>query len=272
MNSAISEDSRRRLREQLSQVLPAQIANDLAEHHIVVTYARGSLLFTQGSPADLVFWVLSGLVKVYCPMPDGDRTFVRLCGSGEPLGYVDCVDSNGRRSQAFEAQAVTKCTVALFTRDQITKVLEKLEKVTLIHLLEQLNTAWSSAACRSASFLGFSFRQRLEVTLKDLATRFGVEDQRGLLLPMKLSHANLAEMIAGSRPMVTRLIARMTGEHSLHCDGKQRIVPSDAVRNGAGKANGTKSMVAQLRGNSTRANGFSSAGATNGFGPLEHRH
>jgi hypothetical protein len=98
-------------------------------------------------------------------------------------------------------------------------------------LLEQMNTVWSSVAYRFATFLGLSFRQRLELTLKDLASRFGVQDKRGILLPMKLSHAELAKMIVGSRPMVTRLIGEMIAERSLYRDGKQYIVPSAAVKN-----------------------------------------
>src|SRR5260221_8873712 len=119
-------------------------------------------------------------------------------------------------------------------------MLEKLDQPTLLRLMAELNPAWSSIAFWFAEILGYSFRQRLDATLKDLAARFGVEDKRGTLLPMKLSHGDLAEMINGSRPMVTKLISEMIEEHSLDRDGKRYIVLNPMLKNGSanGAANG----------------------------------
>jgi hypothetical protein len=38
-----------------------------------VTLARHDSIFLQGSTSDVLYWVLSGLAKVYCPMPYGTR-------------------------------------------------------------------------------------------------------------------------------------------------------------------------------------------------------
>jgi len=237
MNSTmIREDAQHRLYSQLVQFLPKELVDELIRHHTSVTYAKDSIIFLQGSPADLMFWIMSGLVKLYCPVSDGNRTLVRISGPGDVLGYADFIDVDNRHLQAFEAQALTKCTVALFTREHAVTMLQKLDQPTLLRLIVQLNTAWSSVALWFAETLAYSFRQRLQATLKDLATRFGVEDKRGMLLPMKLSHGDLAEMINGSRPMVTRLIREMIEEHSLCRDGKRYIVQDAVLKKGSEKA------------------------------------
>ncbi len=83
MNSAtIREDAQHRLHSQLLQFLPKELADELIRHHTSVTYHKDSIIFLQGSPADLMFWIMSGLVKLYCPRPDGNRTLVKLCGPG----------------------------------------------------------------------------------------------------------------------------------------------------------------------------------------------
>src|SRR5260370_3694870 len=116
MNSAtIREDAQHRLHSQLLRFLPKELADEVLRHHAAVTYAKDSIIFLQGSPADLMFWIMSGLVKLYCPRPDGNRTLVRLCGPGDVLGYADLIDTDHRHLQAFEAQTLTKCTIALFT-------------------------------------------------------------------------------------------------------------------------------------------------------------
>jgi hypothetical protein len=70
------------------------------------------------------------------------------------------------------------------------------------------------------------FRERLEAVLMELGAKFGVRDTRGVLLMPELAHADLADMIGSSRPMVSRLIAEMTEEGLLLRQGKQFILLS----------------------------------------------
>jgi CRP-like cAMP-binding protein len=237
MNSTItSNDAQDRLLSQLEQFLPEELADELIRHHTSVIYAKDAIIFRQGSSANFVFWTVSGLVKLYRPISDGDRTLVRLCGPGDVLGYADFIDADNRHLQAFEAQASTKCTIALFTREHAFRILGRLDQPTLLRLIVKANTAWSSVACSLAETLGCSFRDRLDVTLRNLATRFGVEDKRGMLLPMRLSHSDLAEMIACSRPMVTRMINEMIEEQLLERAGQLYIVRNGVHKNAANAA------------------------------------
>jgi CRP-like cAMP-binding protein len=225
MTAQIPEVLQRRLDAFITDSgLPREIVDELISHHTVVSYPKGSTLFLQGAPADMLFWVFSGMVEVFCPQSDGSRVLVRLCGAGEILGHVDFIDHKRRRAQVFEAFARTKCEVALLTRDHIFKLLKTLEPDKLIGLIEYLNTMWSSVASSWATFIGLDYRQRLEVVLADLASRFGVEDSRGTVLITELLHAKLAEMIGSSRPMITRLISDMVDQGVLARRGKQYIL------------------------------------------------
>jgi hypothetical protein len=161
--------------------------------------------------------------------------------------------------QPFEAQALTKCTVAMFSRDTIMRMIEKLDQPTLIRLTDHFNRSWSLIAHRLVTFLGSSFRQRLELTLKDLASRFGVEDERGFLLTLKLSHMDLAEMIGSSRPMATVLIGEMVADGSLYRQGHQYLVPRAAM--GIGRANENQAMLRSTAALGGRASQSSIRGA-----------
>jgi CRP-like cAMP-binding protein len=52
-------------------------------------YAPGEIIFGQGSPADIPFWVIKGIVKETCPGPNGSRIIVRLAAAGDILGIAD---------------------------------------------------------------------------------------------------------------------------------------------------------------------------------------
>ena len=69
-----------------------------------------------------------------------------------------------------------------------------------------------------------SFKERLELVFKELARKFGVHDSRGILLTPELAHADFADMIGSSRPMVTRLMANMTKQGLLLRQGKRFIL------------------------------------------------
>jgi CRP/FNR family transcriptional regulator, cyclic AMP receptor protein len=247
MNSTeVANEAKVRLEAQLLDFqIPPKFIEDIIDHHTLVNYNKGAVLFLQGSPADLLFWVVTGLVKVYCPRPNGNRILVKLAGPGDIVGHIDYLDPRGRHAQVFEVEALTKCSVALFTREHVLKLLRSLDHASLLELIERLNTAWSSMAKWFGTFLGMSFRERLELTFRELGVKFGVSDTRGVLLMPELSHADFADMIGSSRPMVSRLIAEMTEEKLLSRQGKQFVLHGPLVSEKAEKpdlqsANGSR--------------------------------
>ena len=205
--------------------LTADFADEIIGQCTFLNYDKGSMLFIQRSPADLVFYVFAGLVKIYCPRSDGTRILMNLAGPGDLIGYADFMDSRGRRAQVFEAEALVKTSVALFTRDHLLKLLQTLDHESRSILIQRVNTAWSSIAHRFGRFLSMTFKERLEFVLKELSEKFGVRDSRGILLRPELTQSDFAEMIGSSRPMVSRLFAEMMKDGVLRRQGKHLILP-----------------------------------------------
>ena len=219
-----ASEFRSRLEQMLQSCgLPTEVAAEIEDRLTPVTYEKGAIIFLRGGPCDLVFWLLKGFVKLYLPHEDGNRTLVDLARPGDLLGFVNDKDSKGRR-HILEAQASTKCSVGLLTRDQIAPILNKLDNLRMIDLLEQLNVAWSTRFERYVWFVGSPFRIRLEMVLNDLAARFGINDKRGTLLAPELSHEDLAEMIGSCRPMVSKLIGDLIREGLLARGEKRHLI------------------------------------------------
>ncbi len=204
--------------------VPPEFLNSIMERRSPVTFAKGEAIFTRGSAGDVAYWILSGLVKVYYPLEDGSRVIVHVAGAGDFIGVADAIGTNKRRVQAFEAEGMTKVCLAIFTRDHVVSMLKTMPPTALVELLEDVNTTWSELFSRSAKFLGLSFRDRLLWVFEHLANRYGVRDARGVLLTLDLSHDDLAEMIASSRPMVSRLIAEFMEQGELDRQGRRYIL------------------------------------------------
>lgn len=216
---------RARLAQRLAE---AGLAEDVIEailaRHTLVRYPKGARLFAPGAPADVIFVVLGGLVKIYCGERPYARVAIALAGPGDLIGHADCTDPRGGGAQLFGAVALSGATVALVTREHLQRVLRGLDAGTLIALGELVNSLWAAALHRCARFLGMPLRARLEAVFAELAQRFGVPDARGAILPLQLSQEGLAEMIGGSRPMVSKLLVEMAREGSLARHGRQYIV------------------------------------------------
>ena len=224
-NGAVCEEGYARLRGNLGRWhVPSAITDDLVDHRNAVSYPRGAMVFLEGSPGDLFGCVLAGYVKVYCNTANGARVLARLSGPGDIIGYADAEDGKGRRSKIFETQALTKCSIALFTRERAVRLLRSLESDQAIELYQTLNSFWSLTLHWWTGFLGLPFQQRLEVVLSDLGQRVGVHDNRGTLIIPELSQADLAEMIASSRPLVSRLLNEMEERGLVQRCGKQYLL------------------------------------------------
>jgi CRP/FNR family transcriptional regulator, cyclic AMP receptor protein len=219
------EQAFRTLRNNMSGLnLPSDTVDELIEGQMAVSFEKGAMLFCEGNTDGMMACILTGYVSIYCPVGDGNRTLVRLAGPGEIIGYPDYLDQNGRHARMFEAQVATKCTVSLFSRDQILRMLAKLPADQLVSMLTALNTFWSENLRFFASLLNLPLLERLKLVLGDLGKRAAVTDSEGTILIPELGHEHLAEMIGCSRPMVSRMIAELVDAGLLARRGKQYVL------------------------------------------------
>jgi CRP/FNR family transcriptional regulator, cyclic AMP receptor protein len=207
-----------------SYSIPPSLTAEILERQIPVNFEKCAMVFSEGSTDDLLACLLSGYVKVYCPISDGGRTLMRLATPGELIGYAEYLDERGKRARMFEAVCSSKCTVALISRDRVARLLNELSPDSLIGILESLNRFWSFRVRWFATLLSLPFCARLEIVLADLAARAGVKDSRGTILLPELAHEDLAEMIGCSRPMVSRIVGEMTEQDLIARNGKNYVL------------------------------------------------
>jgi CRP-like cAMP-binding protein len=240
--------------------VPCELIDEVVDLQQGISFERGALVFCEGTSDGLLACVISGFVKVYCPVGDGIRTLVRLAVPADVIGYQNYLDGRDRCARLFEAQASSKCNVALFSRDRIIRSLEKLPPKNLVHLIERMNTYWSQELQWFATLLSLPFSERLELVMSDLALRAGVKDSEGTVLIPVLGHEDFAEMIGCSRPMVSRLVSDMIDARLIARRGKNYVLLSkwdfdclqslDRSTRARNQSNVNRALVAEHRINS----------------------
>lgn len=204
--------------------VPDKLIREILEYHSDLRYEPGATIFSQGAPADIILWVVKGLVKESCSCRGGNRILVRLATAGDVIGCADQVNEKGQWVRRFEAEAVTKCVVAMVTRQRVRELFMSLPPAVLLDVSERMNAAWAGWVHYYAALMGMSFRERLELVLGQLGRKFGAPDDDGIALTFEPAHGDLAEMIGSSRPMVSRLMADLIKQGEISRRGRLYIL------------------------------------------------
>jgi CRP/FNR family transcriptional regulator, cyclic AMP receptor protein len=203
--------------------LPDEFIQQLLSVHTPVNYEKGSVLFVNGTPADIFFLVFDGVVRVYASQSDGQQSTFMLAGPGDFLGFANSNDRNGK-IHCLDAIAVTKCSVALFTRRFMVQLLARLSSPTLVRLIEDMNAAWSKALLWHIDFFRLSFLERFALVLHELGLKFGKPSRNGVLLSLKLGHDDFAEMIGCSRPVISKILLQLISAGAVEVADRSGII------------------------------------------------
>ena len=146
-------------------------------HGAKLHFARNAPIFNQDDPADQVYRIVSGIVRLCRYMPDGRRYIVDFLLPGELMGFVESPDL------PVSAEAVTEATLLAFPRASFDRLAERNAEVRtqlLRHLSNNLLTAQQHLfvlGCQKA-------RERVASFLVRMADRLGALCGDRLDLPM----------------------------------------------------------------------------------------
>lgn len=186
---------------------PSETATEIAKYAHIVGYEKDGLIFHAGESTDLCYILLSGEVKLYYATPGGERVLVTIFRGGGLLGLAELGAGDGRETrgdQLFTAQALSRCKVAIIARMRLTRALRDLSGSQVLAIVEKNNEQWIQLCSRFLGFLTMTVRSRLAHAIKEISDTFGIDDARGKLISLKLSHEDFAELVGASRPMVSK--------------------------------------------------------------------
>jgi CRP-like cAMP-binding protein len=167
---------------------------------------EGTVLFLQGEPADGVFLIRQGWVKLFRSSAAGDVTSTALVGSGYLLGLPEVFSDQPR---PLGAEAVSGCDFDFvpaepfrqFTRRHADVALRLLKAVCGV--LHQLSLDLAGHQPSVA---------KLMTTLQKLAADCGRPRDRGVRLTLAFTVGDLADQIGCSRQWTSKLLADLEGE------------------------------------------------------------
>jgi CRP/FNR family cyclic AMP-dependent transcriptional regulator len=192
-----------------------------AERH---EYRRGEHVFHATDAANRVFFLATGLVRIYHLSPGGALTIFWFCEPGDMFGAGGLA---GTREQCVYGQAVERSVVFSMSRAVFEEILHAQPRIALnvIKLLSaRLRLACDSMADRATQ----KVETRLARVLLRLAQNWGDISASGVRLRVKISHQELANMIGASRQTVNKSLREYTRAGWLVQEGRTLVLRDPA--------------------------------------------
>jgi CRP/FNR family transcriptional regulator, cyclic AMP receptor protein len=192
----------------------------LAANAAAIRARRGATLFYEGEASRRIFILMSGVAKLTFQKND-ERVLVGLVGPGEVFGVSSLLSEATR---PFRCDAFSDCAVAVIPPEVFVDTVLGVPLETLGRTLDVTVGRWWSMLIRYANFQGVGLRERLASALLELGGKFGVRDARGILLTLKLTHADLAELVGASRQRITEHLIEFERRRLIIRDGRRLII------------------------------------------------
>jgi CRP/FNR family transcriptional regulator, anaerobic regulatory protein len=181
-----------------------------------LTLAAGQTLFHEGDPADRVFTLTKGTLKLYRLLPDGRRHVTGFIHPGDFLGM------SGDEEHGSSAEALEKAQLCWFPRNRFDNFVS--DRSAMEHNLYRLATHELSAAQKQMLLLARkTATERVASFLISLAERPGSADRASRLVRLPMSRSDIADYLGLTKETVSRVLS------ALKCRGLIRLRATDRI-------------------------------------------
>ena len=177
-------------------------------------------------PEDLsntIYIVRSGRVKISKVTEDGKEIILGLLKAGDIFGEMAIIQSGPRETFAEALEATTYYSIKL---EDLYRIIRRKPTVSL-RLARIIGKRRLEAEKTMESLLHKGVRRRLATQLLKLAKDYGVNDARGKLLRIKITHQDLANLIGSSRETVSLILGDLRREGVIRIDQRKIIITDE---------------------------------------------
>jgi len=198
-----------------------EVLNSLSPSLTERTYKKGAVIFFEGDEGEDVFFIRSGAVQIYT-FDGTKKVILAYLGEGEYFGEMAMIKPGARRSASAEAAQLTK--VYALKRSAFERLIldhPRLAFYLLDDTMERLRRA--NQQIYDLTFL--NVRTRIMKRLLRLAQEHGTKTPDGLLIGIKVTHQQMAEMVGAVRETVTKVFAELQDEGLIVIRQKMILLP-----------------------------------------------
>ena len=186
------------------------------------TVERGKTIFFPGDPAEKVYLLRRGAVRLSRVYESGEEITVALLRENSLFGGLSLL--TGQRSDRFyHAVAFTRVEMVTAPATSVRKAIELDASVGLL-MLQGLSSRILQTETMIETLTHRDMSSRLVSFLLVLCRDFGVPTSEGITIDLRLSHQAIAEAIGSTRVTITRLLGDLRNAGLVQIDRKKITV------------------------------------------------
>jgi CRP-like cAMP-binding protein len=210
----------------LAQLGPDMLAR-LSERIELREIRRREVIYLPGDPGESLFIVNGGRVKISKVTRDGKALTLNYCGPSELFGET-CLVEGGPREEM--AEAMENSMVTEIMRDDFERMLSSHATLGL-HMTKLLAGRRRDLENKLETLVFRDVTSKLAELLLQLADEYGVEDSRGTLVALKITHQELANLIGSTRETVSLTLSQFKRKNLITTEGRKVIISdSESLR------------------------------------------
>ena len=171
------------------------------------TYRPGDAVYREGEYGDALYVLVSGVMKLFRPYSGSKEATLLLLRSWDIFGHLAFA---GEARQRAYAEAVTECRVTKIPKVFVERAVRQEPRVAfkIMTLLELRLVQYEELV---KCLLPRETEVRLANLLPILAQKFGDRRDGVVTINLRLTHQDLAAMVASTRESVTKVLNEMRG-------------------------------------------------------------
>ncbi len=176
---------------------PKAFLGKIGEGRGIGKYSKDDVVFSQGDPADAVFYIQKGKVKLVVISPQGKEAVVAILGTNDFFGE-GCL--GGQKTRISTVVAVTESSIVQLKKSAIIGVINKEPAFSEMFIAHLLSRSIRVEADLVDQLFNSSEKRLARMLL--LIANFGKESKPEPIIA-KISQETLAEMIGTTRSRVS---------------------------------------------------------------------
>jgi CRP/FNR family cyclic AMP-dependent transcriptional regulator len=194
--------------------LPKDQLTSLAKMLERRTYRKGQVILRQGEPGESLFVIVSGQVRIYTLSTEGHEVSVSICDPGDFFGEMALLSGQPRSANV---EAMQRTEVLVLYRPAFRQYLLS-NPQTAVRLIEVLSERLRRTNESVEELASLSVPQRIARRLMDLAERYGVEQESGVLIDLDLSQEAMASLTGTTRESANRALSQLRDKGIVQID------------------------------------------------------
>lgn len=180
------------------------------------TYAKNTILVSEGDPSEMFYLILKGQVKVFISDEKGKEVLLNLQGPGEYFGEIAIIDQAPRSASVMTIDA---CQIAVVSKQGFERCLAEHPGFAM-GLIRNLVKCVRSLTEQVKGLALLDVYGRIANTLTGLA-----KEQNGeLVIEQRLTHQDIANMVGASREMVSRILKDLSTGGYIRINDRKIII------------------------------------------------